>query len=213
MYLHPREAVERFLLAHRDALALVWGNLDKAVPKTLAMYEDEFPDASKLPGDALCSGVRALLWKYCDSDEFAAASLSVVPRHSSKQLSDGLGTTVRVRRHPYSYKTGSRLGVSPPPIDTLFRADLSIDPLFGIDLSAAPYELAAFWIPNYRTKSLGSASLAAVAYLDDPSKTAIYHLEPLPQRDALTLGGPQSPPPPDDFDDFWSDAGTGDDPA
>src|SRR5689334_4496523 len=132
MSLHPEDGVERFLNMHTAALALFGGYLELAVPKVFAKFEDEYPIARELPGRTMCAGVQAVTWALArDDPEAAEASLQLVKRYSTKLLTDGLGTSVRIRRHPLSAKTWQRIRPTPPPIDTLF----------GVDLSAAPYEL------------------------------------------------------------------------
>jgi hypothetical protein len=198
--LHPQEEVDRFVETHEHAFALVWGCLDEAVPRAFAKWDLEFPDRALLPGDTLCGDVRALFWPRVTL-ELHDQGLRVVPRGSSYRLSDGLGRTVRVRRHPRNATTATNLPVTTPPIDTLF----------GVDYDAVAFELAVLWTPNRKTESLGGASLAAVHDLD--GSPDIYGRTPLPRTD-LTIrdfGTTPPPPPPGDFEEFLGGEAFGDD--
>jgi hypothetical protein len=176
MSLHPEDAVARFLSDHEDALALYGGYVELAVPKVFAKYEEEYPDASLLPGSTLCSGVRAVCWALARDDPKAKeGSLSLVNWYSTKLLTDGFSATVRILRHPLNAKSWERVKPTPPPMDTLF----------GVD-AAGGYELAMLWTPDFKTKSLGAVVLAAVSNLSDATKTELYYGAPVPRRDVLT---------------------------
>lgn len=171
------------------------------------MYEEYYSDVTKLPGDALCSAVRALLWCHGEGMRPGDSTLRFAPRGTSRHLVDSEGTSVRIRRHPWNFRLGCRQGVVPPPIYTLW----------GIDWSMAPYELAILWTPDYKAKALGTASLAAVGDLDG-SSPSIYGRVDLPQEEVRAVPStrdiPQTSDVTDDFDDFLPDESFGsDDPA
>lgn len=202
--------MNRFVEAHGPALARYHGFLELVTPKAFAMYEDEFPDISEVPGDALCSAVRALLRRRGERVPAGECTLQFVPRGNSRQLVDLEGVTVRIRRHPWDHRRCCRVAVTDPPVYTLF----------GTDWSLAPYELAILWTPHFKTKSLGNAVLAAVGDLDG-SAPKIFARMDLPTADVLNLAPPvvtatatRMGEVTDDFEDFFGDESLGtDDPA
>lgn len=209
MDLHPRRRVEAFLDEHYRTLGAFRGFLEEAVPKAYAKWEEEFPDANKLPGDSLCNAVRTKLRHIVESaphEDMDPFTLDWVPCGStSRQLLAPDGTSVRIRRHPWNHRKGRRTLVVPPPIDTLF----------GTDYSLVGYELAVLWIPDQKSKSLRSAVLAAVADLGN--SPTIFHRENLPDFASLNRTSTSIEQPAhelDDFEDFWPTEKFGDsDPA
>lgn len=193
--------------AHAGTLATYNGFLELVVPKAFAFYEDDYPDITKVPGDGLCATVRTLLRPRGEGVSPEGSTLRFVPRGASRQLIDAEGATVRIRRHPWDFRRGRRVGVVPAPVETLF----------GTDWSLAPYELAILWTPDFKAKALGSAVLAAVADLDQPSP-AIFARAALPTSNVLNdvwLGRSSDVDDVDDFDDYFGgDESLGtDDPA
>lgn len=198
-----------FLAEHQVALATYNGFLELAVPKAFAMFEEDYPDIRKVPGDALCSAVRAVLRSRGEQVHREDCSLDFAARGTSRHLVDGEGTSVRILRHPWNFKAGCRIGVVEPPVYTLW----------GIDWSRAPYELAILWTPDYDAKALDSAVLAAVGGLGE-STCSIYARSYLPRTDVLSIpraapgGGSRMGDITDDFDDFLDEESFGaDDPA
>lgn len=195
---------------HAQTLAMYWAFLDLVLPKAFAKYEPEYLDGTKLPGRALAGTVQALLWHLAESPVIENSTLRLVPRASSKHLVDeDSGMSVRIRRHPWNFRLNRPVQVIPAPVYTLF----------GIDASSLPFELAILWTANRVSKSLGSASLAAVHGFDGSSPPDIYFTKPLPQIDLLSTQTKESLADaadqiPDDFDEFFpeEDFGT-DDPA
>lgn len=192
--------LQRIEVAHHDALALMHGYLESAVPAAYDKWAAEFPILSELPGATLATSLRTLLWLEADNPMMAASTLTVVrTQNSSARLVGPVADPVEIRvlKRPLNHRTNL-------PVRCVQGEQLS---MFGTGTVPAAWEPVIFWQPDAQIGVLGTAVLAGVSNVEDPNLLVVWAELPLPVVVQVTgiaadpLVG--TPPAGDGFEDFF----------
>lgn len=207
MDLHPRSVLTVLLARHTTAFAVVHGCLDLAIQTSCAKWVDTYPDLRQVHGGVMAATVRQCMVAHLRCEEFRASSLEANSGpNCSVVLSDAFGDPTVVRKHPRILRTANLVPVTEIPVYTLFGLDYSV-------CSWRPYVL---WEADLKTQVLRHAWLAAVANIDEPSRTEIYCELDLPPA---IMPAVSTPPSGDEIDDegwndeFGEEEGSSDSPA
>lgn len=191
---HPQAVVSAMIQAHTQAFAQLNGFLDLAVQDAYARLEDRH-EPGPYPGAVLCPLVRDALLAVAKRKLLAAEGLTLTEgSNKSARLSDLQGNQMRIRKHPLAFKESSLLEVMPPLAN-----------LFGFKHATRAYDLFVLWVPDERSLSLASASLAAVANMDDGPKAVIYAAVRLPDAPALATDTTAATERTQETGDEWGD--------
>jgi hypothetical protein len=193
MQLHPQDALQSLLVRHETALAVVHGCVDLAIQASCAKWVDTYSDLTQVHGNVLAATVRQCLMAHLRCQEFQDSTLAATAGpNCSVVLSDVLGDRTLVRKHPRILQTAELVSVTEIPEYTLF----------GTDYSMWPWQPYVLWEADLRMQVLRHAWLAAVANIDEPSRTEIYCELDLPPAIMPGLVTPLT----DAFeDDGWGD--------
>jgi hypothetical protein len=188
MDLHPHDVLAALLDRHAAAFAIVHGCADLAIQASCAKWVDTYPDVRQVHGGVMAATVRQCLLSHLRCQEFQHSTLEAhAGLNCSVVLSDVLGDKTVVRKHPRSYRTGHLVPVTDIPANTLF----------GLDYSMCPWRPYVLWDADISMQVLRGAWLAAVANINDPSRTEIYCEIDLPPA---IMPVAATPPSGDDFD-------------
>jgi hypothetical protein len=194
MDLHPRDVLAVLLDRHEDAFAVAHGCVDLAIQTACAKWVDTYPDLRQVHGGVMAATVRQCLIAHLRCEEFRESTLTAsAGPNCSVVLSDVFGDKTVVRKHPRIFRTGCLVPVTEIPAYTLF----------GLDYSMCPWRPYVLWEADLRTQVLQQVWLAAVANIDEPSRTEIYcelHLPP-----AIMPAVPTSPSGDDIEDEGWNE--------
>lgn len=199
MELHPARAVELFARRNCDGLRAVHRSLAIAVPEAFSQFERRHPDG-RVQGGVFAAAVRDVVLVEFETREMRLGTLRAIEgSFRSVRLIDPSNWPCRVHLHPRDWQSKKYLPVTQPEIDTFW----------GADPAMAPFELAVLWIPSVRSKSLRDARLAAVANLDERTKTLVYAATMLPPLTDEQGWEPRITetyaPVVDDLSDFFAD--------
>ncbi|MEU9837498.1 hypothetical protein AB0D67_38685 [Streptosporangium sp. NPDC048047] len=193
---------------HLNTLGKARHLLDEGIQYTAAQWEDKIPRFREMDACARASDIRQYVsacWAPSSKD-----TLDLEVRFNNGLLlhDDSAGRRMRVKTRPRSPKTGAPL----PVTDASPQMDL-----FGNMVSPGLYEIAVLWSIDFRTATLGAATLAAVDFgIDDNGPVFIYAEEEIPtlsvgdDRGGEEGGQTASPQPggfgpTDDFNEFLGD--------
>lgn len=197
---HPARAVEVFAKRNCEGLREVHRALAIAVPEAFSIFERRHPDG-RVQGGVFAAAVRDVVLVEFEANNMRLHTLLAIEgAFRSVRLVDPSNLTCRVHVHPRDWMSKRYIPITQHEVETLWGADMAL----------APFELAVLWIPSVRTKALRDARLAAVANIEERTKTLVYAASPLPPI------GPESPtwepkvtdtytPVVDDLSDFFAD--------
>jgi hypothetical protein len=182
------------LARHTAAFAVVHGCLDLAIQTSCAKWVDTYPNLQEVQGGVMAATVRQCLIAHLRCEEFQESTLGANRGpNCSVVLSDVLGEKTVVRKHPRILQTGYLVQVTEIPAYTLF----------GLDYSLCPWSPYVLWEADLRTQVLRHGWLAAVANIDEPSRTEIYCELDLPP--AIMPAVPTPPSPAEIEEEGWGE--------
>ena len=167
---HPARAVELFAKRNGEGLREVHRALAIAVPEAFSIFERRHPDG-RIQGAVFAAAVRDVVLVEFEANKMRLHTLRAIEgAFRSVRLVDPSNWTCRVHLHPRDWMSKRYVPVTEPEVQTLWGADVTL----------APFELAVLWIPSVRTKALRDARLAAVANIEERTRTLVYAASPLP---------------------------------
>lgn len=236
MDLHQQAAqdVKRILAAHGSDLSNHRGYLDLAVQEAGGYWEEPNTDFVSIDACVRTGHIRQWAAGQAAKSKARKPTLRLrVGSFASYHLFTADGRRIRTRKRPTSKKTGLPMRAAGDRAEALFGYSPPMQPeqapggsgaLFGHDPAAQPYEVSVLMDIDLGTKTLKSASVAAIDWGPDDKGKMIYYEEeiPAPPMQISGPGGDGTPVPPgpagpdrDGFSDFLGDEGeeTGTGPA
>lgn len=202
----PEVVLDKMIALYRVPLGRIRYCLDWAIQAECAAWKKKHPgrQLTEVNPNVLAGDIRqSVSFVYED----AYPSIDGIRLRRGANCSIGMvgnGGDAPIRKHPRK-RSGFLLAVTTYPSDTLFGEDYSIP--------WAPYVL---WDIDLEGQALRDAYLAAIGGMDK-NKPTIYCSKPLPPAvlPQLRSDGGSSPDenPDDGWGDFWSNEGSGDEPA
>ena len=232
--------VKRILSAHGPDLGNIRAFLDLAVQETGGYWEDPNPDFVGIDANVRAGHVRQFAAGQMSGSANKAPVLRTlklkVVSFAGLHLYTPEGQRMRTRKRPVNRRTGKPMRAvdANAGLEPLFdlgstpqESPDAVQPLFGHDSSAHPYEISILMDIDLGSKTLRAASVAAIDWGSDDKGRKIYYEEEIPAIAMVGRSGPDDgdslPTAPDGwnepdsggFDEFLGDEGeeTGSGPA